>query len=345
MNTNLSYSNAGTARNRNNNLVNLENLMKIMVQTFKKLLVFTALSAATMVAQAQVKVSTSDGEQIIATARSENKDVEARKNTIALFRTDNQNAASDSATEVCVIGMARGPENEFYEDVDFEVHGITEARTSVPIYILCGSISIGNMLPVGMVAILDAKLNLVSLRRYQEVKTFYDVYANDACHFVCGQLQMQLGSTALVLRDSIGAPEIAPNIMGFYTSNRPDWAFHKIAAKEGKNKETVFELEVQYEYIDIEQYRESRRNNEHKTNNTSPNPSKGGEQAPSLSERAGGEVQAKKIDFTVPTRIFEDKQSMEHEITLPDNTDSLPTLTIARIYISGSVLPPFTKMK
>jgi hypothetical protein len=35
MNTDLSYSNAGTARNRNNNLANLENLMKIMVQDNK----------------------------------------------------------------------------------------------------------------------------------------------------------------------------------------------------------------------------------------------------------------------------------------------------------------------
>jgi len=307
-----------------------------------------AMGAMTGNINAQPSVPLADGKWIIAAAKSEKNDAQARKNTIVLWRADNPDVINDRAEEICTIGMARGPGDEFYESVEFEVHGITELQSLVKLYILCGSISLDeDTYPVGMVAILDAQLKLVSLRYYREVRTFYSVYAQGSFYFVCGQMQPLYNNAAIVLRDNIAAPEIAPNIMGFYTPNGLGWAFHKITAKKDADQVRAFEFDVQYQYADYEQALASRQKNESKTNNTSPNPSKRGEQAPSLSERAGGEVQTKKISFTVPTTIFEDRQSMKHEITLPNDmkTADLTTFSIARIYIRGYVLPPLTKTK
>jgi len=183
---------------------------------------------------------TTNGEWIAAAPRNERLSAVGvtppvyapRKNTVAVFRMSNADYTMlPTSDDVKVFGVNTG--SGFNKEVDFEVHCIVESCNPVQMYILCGSISMSEEdSPVGMVAILDAQLNLVSLRHYDDVKVFYSVYAQDGFYFVCGQMQNSYGNAAIVLRDAIVSLTPLVNITAFYTPNHPDWAFHKIAVRK-----------------------------------------------------------------------------------------------------------------
>ena len=167
-------------------------------------------------------VPTSNGDWIVAVPRNEQLDdgtFTNRKNTIALFRVDKPDDAVslETAEEITVIGLRDLPftDSVFYKDAEFEVHCIAR-YANAEVYFLCGSVSMSaNMPPMGMVAILDEKLNLLSLRRYPDAKVFYSVYAKDDYYYVCGRAKEPFSYTMFVLRDSISIPEIPQNIKAF----------------------------------------------------------------------------------------------------------------------------------
>jgi hypothetical protein len=98
----------------------------------------------------------------------------------------------------------------------------------------------------GMVAVLDANLNLVNLVCYKDVRVFYSAYAQDGFYFVCGQMrQVPYLSTAIILRDSLYSQISLVNIEAFQTPNQPNWAFHKIAVRDATDyRPCSFELNV-----------------------------------------------------------------------------------------------------
>ncbi|MDR0205641.1 MAG: hypothetical protein LBI45_00010 [Bacteroidales bacterium] len=181
--------------------------------------------------------STTNGEWIAAAPRNERLSpvgvvpivYASRKNTVAVFRMSNAGyTLLPNPDDVKVFGVNAG--GIFNQEVDFEVHCVVQSCNRDTNYILCGAISLSeDHNPVGMVAVLDTRLELVNLRYYEAVKTFYSVYAQDGFYFVCGQMQ---DSTAIVLRDSIPSRILQNNITAFYTRNQPNWAFHKIAVRK-----------------------------------------------------------------------------------------------------------------
>jgi hypothetical protein len=197
---------------------------------------------------------TTNGDWILAAARPHQQGT-TRKNTIVVFRVDNADYAilSDTTPSACsdsvsVIGM-EGLNGDFDENVDFEVHSVVQSCKPDTHYVLCGTISMDtSQQPVGMVAILDARLNLVSLRQYDEVKVFYSAYARDTSYYVCGQLQSGVGGmmpnteAGILLQDNFSAPHPGPYVFAWQTAN--DWSFHKIIAREFPNvtPDSYFEI-------------------------------------------------------------------------------------------------------
>ena len=199
---------------------------------------------------------TSDGRWIIAAPRNNllapgGTVYAARKNTIAVFKVENadysivNSSPSACSDEVAVIGVKIPGTEKFDENVDFVVHGVVQSCNPDTNYIICGSISMfPNDTGVGMVAILNSQLELVSLRQYPEVRIFYDVYAQDGFYFVCGQMNIY-NRTPIVLRDSIASLISAPNITAFSAINYAYWNFHKIAVrKDPKYPSCAFEFSV-----------------------------------------------------------------------------------------------------
>jgi hypothetical protein len=191
-----------------------------------------------------LSVPTTNGEWIVAAPRNERLSqpgvippvYAARKNTIAVLKVNNLNYAIVSpntnlpSDEVSIIGMQQGTSNSFNQDVEFEVHCVVQSINPDTAYVLCGSISEVKGDTVGMVAVLNSKLELTSLRRYDEVKVFYSVYAQDGFYFVCGQMGNAYNRKGIVLRDSITNPIPATLIRAFQTS--VPWVFHKIAVRK-----------------------------------------------------------------------------------------------------------------
>jgi len=201
----------------------------------------------------EVSAQTADGKQIVAIAKCEQQQEGRPKNTIEVFvqnQKDNADAgqtAARSSEEVSIIGIQNPDDDEFYKEVDFEVHGVVQSCNPEDHYIICGSISrFSTDAVVGMVAILNSQLELVSLRRYPEVSVFYDVYAQDGFYFVCGQMNQVsiLNRPAIVLRDNIFSPSTYANIVAFCTRDYPNCAFHEIALKKVPNQDCPIELSV-----------------------------------------------------------------------------------------------------
>jgi hypothetical protein len=197
---------------------------------------------------------TSDGNWIIAAPRNErfqDGSYNGQKNTIVVFKVTNAdytiipNPTTDCLGDVSVIGMTTATGNDFRRDVEFEVHCVVESCNPERVYVLCGSLTMDGNPPVGMVAILDANLQLQSLREYPDVRIFYSVYAQDDYYFVCGQMQNNPThrGTGIVLQDAIATPTPPANIRAFNTdvNSHPNWAFHKIAVR---NQPCSFEFSV-----------------------------------------------------------------------------------------------------
>jgi hypothetical protein len=194
-----------------------------------------AAAVQDMGSRCTVSAPTKDGKWIAATAAAEqpnNDNATERKNTIAIYLADKPNDISDKQ-KVCDIGMRGVGTEGFIKEVNFEVHSIVQSCNPDTCYVLCGSISLyENREPAGMVAILDRNFKLISLRKYENVKVFYSVHAQDGYYFVCGQMQRTYQNTGVVLRDNlINIPILPVNIFAYYTVENPNWAFHKIEAK------------------------------------------------------------------------------------------------------------------
>jgi hypothetical protein len=101
-----------------------------------------------------------------------------------------------------------------------------------------------------MVAILDRNFKLISLRKYENVKVFYSVHAQDGYYFVCGQMQKELpyNNTGIVLRDALAAPMnySDPNMWAFRTDLIlfPNWVFHKIIVNEAPDQSIPLSFSV-----------------------------------------------------------------------------------------------------
>ena len=223
-----------------------------------------AAAVQDMGSRCTVSAPTKDGKWIAATAAAEqpnNDNATELKNTIAIYLADKPNDISDKQ-KVCNIGVRGVGTEGFIKEVNFEVHSIVQSCNPDTCYVLCGSISRFPADPsVGMIAILNSQLELVSLRRYPHVRVFYDVYAQDGFYFTCGQMQSGLhNSTGIVLRDNLITPILPVNIFAYYTVENPNWAFHKIEAKNNsvqdcpagfsvlgaddtETKEAVFQIE------------------------------------------------------------------------------------------------------
>jgi hypothetical protein len=201
---------------------------------------------------------TSDGHWVIAAPKQEQYTstdggtvLTPGNNMIAVMKVKNPtyeiiNPVTNVVTEeVAVIGLRQGTGNAFNREVHFEVHSVVQSRNPDTAYVLCGAIKErDDAEPVGMVAVLNSKLELTSLRRYDDVKVFYSVYAQDGFYFVCGQMKKNLYSEkGVVLRDSIIKPVSPPNIRGFYTSEN-EWAFHKIVVR----KDPAYQTSSYYEF-------------------------------------------------------------------------------------------------
>jgi len=188
---------------------------------------------------------TSRGEWIIAAPRNERLTsgaFAARKNTIAVFRLDNAyNIVPSSACpeEVSVIGMDAG--GVFNPDADFVVNCIVESCNPDEAYVLCGSVSMSPSDPhVGMVAVLDAQLNLVDMRRYPNVRVLNSIYAQDGYYYAGGQENNGVG---IVLRDNIAAATSSFWSVSVFETTIP-WDFHKIAVRENSCSQAYAEIAV-----------------------------------------------------------------------------------------------------
>lgn len=195
---------------------------------------------------------TSKGQWILAAARTERQATGVgQKNTIAVFRLDYKYAIlrnespelEDPCSEdVSVIGiplyneedLEAGQEQVFNPYMDFTVHCVVEVDDSVERYVLCGSVRNtaqgASAKSIGIVAVLDEHLKLISLHAYDTVKMFYSVYAKGSFYYACGQMQNGKG---IVLQDSLLGLSPWWGISAWVT-NYP-WVFHKIVPNNTSN--------------------------------------------------------------------------------------------------------------
>jgi len=169
---------------------------------------------------------TSNGEWMQAAARQDRNS--HFKNTIAVFRMDNSYATLDSR----IIGLPwSGGEEQFDPYVDFEIHCIVESFNPTGYYIICGSIRRGEAAAgvSGLVVVIDAGLNPLSIREYPEVKNFYSVYAQDNFYYVCGQTKQGQG---IVLRDDV--TNYVPTAQAYVTQQQ--WDYQKIRVRNSPGR-------------------------------------------------------------------------------------------------------------
>ena len=192
-----------------------------------------------------VSPQTSKGDWILAAARGEADAISGRKNAIVVFRLSSPDyeispsgISVPDSENVSVVGIREGDEDEdeeprLYPCADFEIHSVVECRNPNEYYVLCGSIrqalsdvEISTAIPSGLVVILDANLQSVSMRIYHEISVFNSVYAQDSFYYVCGEIHPDYMHPSfkenIVLRGSLfGEPTDATNSMAFIADDNP----------------------------------------------------------------------------------------------------------------------------
>ena len=202
----------------------------------KKLLVLIGFAFCMIVANAQFPFArhywinpnsynhtlypTSDGGYVLALVRHSRNAERPFKNSIAVLKLD----ASYNIQNQRVIWLAIGSGDDAVIDeyVNFEVHDIIESDNSGGYYVICGSVCHVGESPKGMVAVVGLGLNIQNIREYEEVETFYSVYAIDQYYYVCGNRQDGRG---IVMRDEVSTM----NPIAYVTNE--SWTYHRVRAK------------------------------------------------------------------------------------------------------------------
>jgi len=167
---------------------------------------------------------TSDGGYILAAARQEQG--AKTRNTVAVFKLDNTYDIRHPQTLLLpnaqIIGIPVSADEKGI--VNFEVHYIIESDNNGGYYVICGSLSRPGEQQKGMVIVTDLGLNIQFIREYEQVETFYSVYAIDQYYYVCGNMRDD-AKRGIVMRDEIS------NINPIAYVTNQSWTYHKIKAK------------------------------------------------------------------------------------------------------------------
>ena len=171
---------------------------------------------------------TTDGNWMLAAAR--NEEGIAKKNTIAVFKLDNLynivSTGSGAYTDAHVIGLPPTTSTcRFDTTVEFEAHCIVQSAIPDDNYVICGSLKRGNAQKCGMVIVLDANLNIVSLQEFEDVETFYSAYMERGYYYVCGNMNNNNNRGGIVLQSVPGSTVS----VSFITTTA--WTYDKIRVR------------------------------------------------------------------------------------------------------------------
>jgi hypothetical protein len=179
------------------------------------------------------------------------------RNTIAVFELDGGYQILNSRIVGLLGGGTADDEKDFDNSVNFEIHDIIE-NANKSILIICGSISrysgtvdkgeegdagsdkdeedkdppVQITSETGVVIILNSNLNVLSIREYPDVKSFYSVYSDDDYFYVCGFASKpdEAGNNyGIVLQDR----RLSMNPKAYITTQ--PWEYHKIKAINNGN--------------------------------------------------------------------------------------------------------------